>query len=127
MKTKNLIVSLFFGLGLLSQALVAQNGPANARPEDAPFADPSECPYFGENECPGCQLGSPEDCPYAVDGTCPNASSRPNGERFGNQGPRANPEAEPRLDGSGGWGQPTDPAGPQDGSAPGAGYRGGRS
>jgi hypothetical protein len=130
MKTRNLFVSMFLGFGLLTSALIAQGGPAssrgNNRPDTAPIANPEECPYIVNGECPGCLLGSPEDCPFAVDGICPGSQVGPNGNRPGNPGVHVNPDADPKLDGTGGRGQPANPAGPRAGSAPGQGYRGGR-
>jgi hypothetical protein len=130
MKTRNLLVTMFFGLGLLTQALIAQGGPANsrgnARPETAPITNPEECPYVVNGECPGCLIGSPEDCPFAIDGICPGTPVGPNGAQPGTPGARLNPDADPKLDGTGGYGKPANPDGPQDGSAPGQGYRGGR-
>lgn len=109
MKTRNLLGSLLFGLGLLTQALIAQGGPANgrgsARPDSAPLGHPDDCIYYVAGECPGCQLGGPEECPFALDGTCPNT---------------------PKLDGTGGPGKPGNPGGPQDGTAPGRRHGGGR-
>lgn len=126
MKTKNLFIVLLVGLGLLTQALNAQNGPANRRgpaaPESTPIANPEECPYYAEFACPGCDATSPADCPYALEGTCPNNQYGPTTER----GPQDNPLAEPKRDGTGGPGKPANPAGPQDGTAPGKGNRGGR-
>jgi hypothetical protein len=130
MKIKNLLVSLFLGCGLLTNALIAQGGPANsrgnARSDTPPIANPEVCPFLVDGECPGCLINSPEDCPFALDGTCPGIAVGPNGEQPGYQGARPNPAAEPKLDGTGGRGKPANPAGPQDGSAPGVGYRGGR-
>ncbi len=130
MKTKNLFVTMFFGLGLLTQALIAQGGPANsrgnARPDTTPITNPEECPYIVNGECPGCLIGSPEDCPFAIDGICPGTPVGPNGAQPGTPGARLNPDADPKLDGTGGWGKPANPDGPQDGSAPGQGYRGRR-
>jgi hypothetical protein len=77
-------------------------------------------------ECPGCLIGSPEECPFAIDGICPGTPVGPNGAQPGTPGARLNPEADPKLDGTGGRGKPANPVGPQDGSAPGQGYRGGR-
>jgi hypothetical protein len=133
MKTKTMLATLAISFGLLTQALFAQQGPANgrgnARPDAAPIANPEECPFLVDGVCPGCLVNSPEDCPFAVDGTCPNGQFGPDGEWIGSQGtPRArlNPDAAPKLDGTGGRGQPANPDGPQDGTAPGVGYRGGR-
>ena len=77
-------------------------------------------------DCDDCLLGSPENCPFAIDGICPGTPVGPNGALPGTAGARWNPEADPKLDGTGGWGKPANPDGPQDGSAPGQGYRGGR-
>ena len=130
MKTKNVIAGLFLGLGLLTQALIAQAGPANgrgnARPDSAPIANPDECPYYVDGQCPACELGFPEECPYAIDGACPCGQVGPSGERSGNRDFQPNPDADPKLDGTGGRGKPANPDGPQDGSAPGQGHRGGR-
>ena len=133
MKTKNVLTSLVIGFGLLAQALLAQGGPpadrGQARPDGAPIAHPEECPYYIDGSCPACELGFPEECPYAIDGNCPSGQIGPKGEPPGYQGQggaRLNPDADPKLDGTGGRGKPANPAGPQDGSAPGQGYRGGR-
>lgn len=133
MTTKNLVVGSLLGFGLLSHALIAQAGPANgrvnARPDSAPIGNPDECPYFVEGQCPACKLGFPEGCPNAIDGECPCGQVGPNDERPGyedNPGARPNPDADPKLDGTGGRGKLANPTGPQDGSAPGQGCRGGR-
>ncbi len=124
MKTTRILALLALAFGLLTQALIAQAGPAGRRgpmnPDATPVGNPDDCLYYIAGECPGCQLGSPEDCPFALDGTCPNQPSGPAAGR----GPNVNPSGEPKQDGTGGPGKPANPAGPQDGSAP--GYRGGR-
>lgn len=133
MKNTTTLATLALGFGLLTQALFAQSGPANGRgggrPESAPVAPPAECPYLVDGVCPGCLIASPEDCPFAADGTCPNARFAPEGGPNAHPGgPPARPEldAESKRDASGGRGQPANPDGPQDGTAPGTGYRGGR-
>ncbi len=133
MKTNKLVASLVIGLGLLTQALIAQGGPANgrgpARPDSAPIGNPEACPYFIDGQCPAGEFGVPGECPRAIDGTCPMDQVGPNGDRPGcpgNGGVCPNPDGEPKRDGTGGPGKPANPAGPQDGTAPGQGHRGGR-
>ncbi len=133
MKTKTALASLILSFGLLTAALLAQQGPANgrgkARPDNAPIANPEACPFLEDGSCPGGRTLSPENCPNAIEGKCPGTRVGPNGERQRNEGcPNAcpNPENAPKLDGTGGPGKPANPDGPQDGTAPGQGYRGGR-
>lgn len=129
MKTKNLIASLFLGIGLVTAAFSAQGGPpagkGNGRPDTAPTPNPDACPYIVNGECPGGQVGCPQDCPQG-NGVCPNTGECPKTDCPAGPGTCPNPDAQPKRDGTGGPGKPANPAGPQDGSAPGQGRRGGR-
>lgn len=132
MKSKNILIGLALGLGLLSQSIAfAQNGPANGRgaanrPDTAGSGTANtECPYLVDGSCPGgagLWQGTGE-CPMLNEGVCPNGN-------VCGEGTCQSPDGQPKLDGTGGPGKPANPAGPQDGSgssAPrGRGNRGGR-